>query len=73
MKEGGGSDILLHLMASLWLIFDPPTSDARTSLQHRFIYILNLTSDYCIILVPKAGFKPAQFVGPKLSIGAVLI
>lgn len=44
MKEGGGSDTLLHLIAS-FLIFDPPIADARTSLQHCFIYIvvLNLT------------------------------
>lgn len=44
MKEGGGSDTLLHLIASS-LIFDPPIADARTSLQHCFIYVvgLNLT------------------------------
>lgn len=44
MKEGGGNDTLLHLIASC-LIFDPPIADAGTSFQHGFIYIavLNLT------------------------------
>lgn len=41
MKEGGGSDTLLHLIAAS-LIFDPPIADARTSLQHCFIYIVVL-------------------------------
>lgn len=63
MKEGGGSDTLLHLIASS-LVSDPPIADGRTSLQHRFIYIvLNLMwtpKDYLINLARKAEIKTAQ-------------